>query len=162
MTEAGDSFACFGGTCAVFAGGDGAGEAVAASRSLLLAWHDRFTRFDPASELSRLNADPREAVPVTPLMTRFAAAVAYAAELTGGLVDGTLLGELETAGYRHDLARRPTSRRRSCSPLTAARPTDAARPRSRWTSARSPSGGHPAPGSTAAAWPRACSPMSSP
>ena len=33
-------------------------EAVAMARSFLLGWHDRFTRFDPDSELSRLNADP--------------------------------------------------------------------------------------------------------
>jgi FAD:protein FMN transferase len=36
-------------------------------------------------------------------MARFAASVAYAAELTGGLVDATLLDELERAGYRSDL-----------------------------------------------------------
>jgi thiamine biosynthesis lipoprotein len=107
VTEASDSFACFGGTCAVHVGGDGAREAVTATRRSLLAWHDRFTRFDPASGLSRLNADPRAVVPVTPLMARFAAAVAYAAELTDGLVDATLLGELETAGYQADLGAPP-------------------------------------------------------
>ena len=103
MTEASDSFACFGGTCTVHVGGEGAHEAVAAAKRSLLAWHDRFTRFDADSELSRLNADPRDVVPVTPLMARFAASVANAAELTGGLVDATLLDELERAGYRDDL-----------------------------------------------------------
>lgn len=99
MIEASDSFACFGGTCRVHVGGEGAREAVAVAKRSLLAWHDRFTRFDPQSELSRLNADPRDVVPVTPLMARFAASVAYAAELSGGLVDATLLDELERAGY---------------------------------------------------------------
>jgi thiamine biosynthesis lipoprotein len=103
VTEASDSFACFGGTCAVNVGGDGAREAIAGARRSLLAWHERFTRFAADSELSRLNADPRSVVPVTPLMARFAAAVSQAAELTGGLVDATLLGELEAAGYRDDL-----------------------------------------------------------
>ncbi len=103
MTEANDSFACFGGTCTVHVGGEGAREAVAAAKRSLLAWHDRFTRFDAESELSRLNADPRDVVPVTPLMARFAASAAYAAELTGGLVDAALLDELERAGYRGDL-----------------------------------------------------------
>jgi FAD:protein FMN transferase len=103
VTEATDSFACFGGTCTVHVGGEGAREAVAAAKRSLLAWHDRFTRFDAESELSRLNADPRDVVPVTPLMARFAASVADAAELTGGLVDAALLDELERAGYRGDL-----------------------------------------------------------
>jgi thiamine biosynthesis lipoprotein len=103
MTEACESFACFGANCTVLVAGPGADGMAAAARDLLLAWHDRFTRFDPGSELSRLNADPRAAVSVTPLMARLAAAVADAAELTGGLVDGTLLDEIEAAGYRDDL-----------------------------------------------------------
>ncbi len=106
MTEAGESFACFGSTCSVFVIGDGAREAVADARRSLLDWHARFTRFEPASELSRLNADPRATVPVTPLMARLAAATSAAATLTGGLVDATLLAEIEQAGYTKDL---PTS-----------------------------------------------------
>jgi FAD:protein FMN transferase len=103
MTEAYESFDCFGATCTVLVGGPGADELAAATRDLLLAWHDRFTRFDPDSELSRLNADLRATVPVTPLMGRLAAAVADAAELTDGLVDATLLDEIEAAGYGGDL-----------------------------------------------------------
>jgi FAD:protein FMN transferase len=63
--EIADSFACFGGTCGVLVRGDDeaatAGDAAALVRRRLLAWHDRFTRFDPQSELSRVNADPRPA-----------------------------------------------------------------------------------------------------
>lgn len=73
------------------------------ARSFLREWHDRFTRFDAASELSLLNADPRETVPVSDAMGRFIDAVVTAARRTGGLVDGTLLHALEAAGYRHDL-----------------------------------------------------------
>jgi thiamine biosynthesis lipoprotein len=106
--EARSTFSCFGSTCAVFVIGDGTGatadEALESARSCLLSWHERFTRFDPRSELSRLNADPRHEVPVSPLMARFVHAVAEAARSTGGLVDATLLGELEAAGYRSDLA----------------------------------------------------------
>jgi thiamine biosynthesis lipoprotein len=69
----------------------------------LLDWHDRFSRFLPASELSRLNADPRSAVPVSETMARLAEAVIEAGERSGGLVDGTLAGEIEAAGYRRDL-----------------------------------------------------------
>ncbi len=59
----------------------------------------RLTRFDPASELSRLNSDPREAVPVSPLLARVVRAAIWARERSGGLVDATLLGALEDAGY---------------------------------------------------------------
>ena len=104
LTEARESFDCFGSTCTVLVAGADGHELAAAARDLLLGWHDRFTRFDPDSELSRLNADARATIPVTPMMARLAAAVADAALITGGLVDGTLLDEVEEAGYRADLA----------------------------------------------------------
>ncbi len=108
MPSAHRTFACFGTECAVQVGGpapDGrsAASAADAARDALLAWHGRFTRFSAESELARLNADPRAAVPVTPLMARFAAAARAAAELTGGLVDPTLLRDIERAGYRGEL-----------------------------------------------------------
>jgi thiamine biosynthesis lipoprotein len=100
-------FACFGGTCAAYVSGDACGrsaaEAVARTRSRLLDWHRAFTRFEPGSELSRLNADPRSEVPVSPTMAAFVASALDAAERTGGLVDATLLGRLEAAGYRGQL-----------------------------------------------------------
>jgi thiamine biosynthesis lipoprotein len=104
MTEARRSFECFGSTCTVLVTAADGEELAGAARALLLGWHDRFTRFDPDSELSRLNADNRATIPVTPMMARLAAAVADAALMTGGLVDGTLLDEVEEAGYRADLA----------------------------------------------------------
>jgi thiamine biosynthesis lipoprotein len=107
MPEAHATFPCLGAECAIRVGGDGplgsAEEVVAAAREQLLAWHDRFTRFEPTSELSRFNADPRTTVPVSPEMARFATAVRTAGELSGGLVDATLLGSLEDAGYAGDL-----------------------------------------------------------
>jgi thiamine biosynthesis lipoprotein len=103
MTEACESFACFGAQCTVLVDGPRAEGPAAAARDLLLAWHERFTRFDRNSELSRLNADMSPTVRVTPLMGRLVAAVADAAQLTGGLVDGTLLDEIEAAGYRDEL-----------------------------------------------------------
>lgn len=104
--EAGVSFACFGARCAV-AGDGGCGsaqDAVDRARGRLLSWHARFSRFEPASELCRLNADPRHEVPVGPTMARLAAAVVAAAEASGGLVDATRLDALEAAGYRGDLS----------------------------------------------------------
>jgi thiamine biosynthesis lipoprotein len=106
-TEAIDTFACFGSTCTALVSGAGREgspqQAVARARTALLAWHDRFSRFLPTSELSRMNADPRERVEVTPLMARLAQAAITAGALTGGLVDATLLAEIETAGYTKDL-----------------------------------------------------------
>ncbi len=102
--ETGDSFACFGSTCSVAVGGAAAGDAVRLARERLLAWDERFSRFSPDSELSRLNADPREVVPVSPIMASFLTAAIAAAQQSEGLVDATLLPELEAAGYVGDLA----------------------------------------------------------
>ena len=88
-------FACFGGTCEVRAA-DPAAEARARDR--LIELHARFTRFDPASELERLNADPRPAVRASAELRALARAVRHAGERTGGLVDGTLAAEIAAAG----------------------------------------------------------------
>ena len=101
--EAIETFACFGGEVTVIVVGSGpagsSGEAVAAVKRRMLEWHQQFSRFEPDSELSRLNADPRETVPVSPVMARFVGALLRAAAETGGLVDATLVGEIEAAGY---------------------------------------------------------------
>jgi thiamine biosynthesis lipoprotein len=59
----------------------------------------RLTRFDPASELCALNADPRAEVPASPLLRRAVQAALLGARRTGGLADPTLLGAVEAAGY---------------------------------------------------------------
>src|SRR4051794_26834241 len=90
-----ETFACFGSECAILVAGHGsrggAAEAAAHARRALLAWHARFTRFQASSELSRLNADGREVVPVTAVMARLAMAVVRAGQMTGGVVDATLV-----------------------------------------------------------------------
>jgi FAD:protein FMN transferase len=64
--------------------------------------HETLTRFAPDSELSRLNADARSVVPASPLLRRFAAAVAWAGRHSAGLVDATILDAVIAAGYdRH-------------------------------------------------------------
>ncbi len=65
------------------------------------------TRFEAASELSRLNADPREAVPASATLRAAVAAALSAARLTGGLVDPTLCTEMERAGYAASLGTAP-------------------------------------------------------
>jgi thiamine biosynthesis lipoprotein len=100
-------FDCFGGSCGVYVEGEAPGESAAVAaeraRTSLLLWHKRFSRFIAGSELSRLNADPREVVPVSALMGRLAATARAAAEQTGGLVDATMVHELIAAGYDLEL-----------------------------------------------------------
>ncbi len=102
--ESGDSFRCFGGTTTVIVGGGEDPEAaIALARSRLLEAHLRLSRFLPDSELSRLNRDPEPTVPASALMRRLVAAAAEAGLRSGGLVDATLLGPIEDAGYRFSL-----------------------------------------------------------
>jgi len=67
----------------------------------------RLTRFEPASELCRLNADPRASVPASDVMLRFAGLIAWAGQLSHGLVDGTCLEAVERAGYTRSLGTEP-------------------------------------------------------
>ena len=55
------------------------------------AWADRLTRFTPSSELSRLNGDPRLAVPVGPTLAAVLDWGRAAEVLTGGIVDVAML-----------------------------------------------------------------------
>ena len=107
MSEVSERFDCFGSTCGAFVIGHGregsAEEAVALVRARLQDWHARFSRFLPDSELSRLNADAREEVPVAALMLLIAQSVRLAATITGGLVDCTMVDQIEAAGYIDDL-----------------------------------------------------------
>jgi thiamine biosynthesis lipoprotein len=107
--EQSETFPCFGTTCGAWVIGDSAlGDAraaVATVRRRLLAWHLQFSRFEPDSELCGLNRDPRTTVPVSPAMVRFVETALAAASLTGGLVDPTLLSEIERAGYDRHLER---------------------------------------------------------
>lgn len=106
--EISETFDCFGSSCAAFVIGSGrqgsARFAVDRVRRKLEAWHRRFSRFLPDSELSLLNDDDRREVPVSPLMARFAQAAVIAGSFTGGLVDATLIDQIESAGYAEDLS----------------------------------------------------------
>ena len=62
--------------------------AAVAVEQLLRRHHALLTRFDPDSELSRLNADPREEVPISEVLAGGLRAALHGAELTDGLVDG--------------------------------------------------------------------------
>jgi thiamine biosynthesis lipoprotein len=84
------------------------------ARERLGALAARLTRFDAASELCRLNADPRWVVPASRTLRTAVRAALAGAERTGGLADPTLLGAIERAGYARSLAGR------RCAPLGAA------------------------------------------
>jgi thiamine biosynthesis lipoprotein len=134
-----ETFPCFGGQCSVHVlGGGPAGTArnaaLRAKRSLR-DWQDQFSRFVPDSELSRLNRDPHETVAVSHGMARFIESALIAAERTGGLVDPTLLAELERAGYSEHFDRVGVPLERS---LTLAPPRAAGghSPSARWRNIR--------------------------
>jgi thiamine biosynthesis lipoprotein len=108
MNEAIESFECFGAQVNVIVMGEGAAGAPTAAaqlaKGLLLGWHSQFSRFEPGSELSLLNRDPRATVPVSRVMAELLRATVLAAEQSGGLVDATMIREIEDAGYAEHLA----------------------------------------------------------
>jgi thiamine biosynthesis lipoprotein len=108
--EARRCFDCFGGTVTVLVGdadADRAEAAAATAETRLLDGHARLSRFLPESELSQLNRDPRGTVPVSRLLLEVAASARWAGLLSDGLVDATLLDDLERAGYRESRAGEP-------------------------------------------------------
>lgn len=105
--EAGDAprgdarFRAMGSDCRVIVvGGDAADLAWAEDqvRALEAAW----TRFNPASELSRINAQAGRAVPASPEMLMLARRAVRAEALTGGRFDPLLGGEIVALGYDRD------------------------------------------------------------
>jgi thiamine biosynthesis lipoprotein len=94
--------------------------------------HRKLTRFDALSELSALNAEPRERLLVSTTLAVALDAALWAARRSHGLVDPTLVDELEAAGYassRANLTPAPIERA-----LAVAPERHPARPRSgsRW------------------------------
>ena len=78
-----------------------------AARDLIEDLEARLTRFDPDSELCRLNRDPRTAVPASAPLRAAVAAALDGAAATGGLADPTLLGAVVRAGYARSLVGHP-------------------------------------------------------
>jgi thiamine biosynthesis lipoprotein len=76
-----------------------AAEAADRARSYIRDFDAALSRFKPASQLCALNADPRERVPAAALLRRAVEAGLEAARRSGGLVDPTLMREIEEAGY---------------------------------------------------------------
>jgi thiamine biosynthesis lipoprotein len=76
-----------------------AAEAAAQAQRFVEGFDAALSRFKPESELCALNRDPRERVPASDLLRRAVSAGLAAAERSAGLVDPTLVGEVEDAGY---------------------------------------------------------------
>ncbi|HWB68838.1 MAG TPA: FAD:protein FMN transferase [Solirubrobacterales bacterium] len=102
--EARQDFDCFGGRVAVSMRGEEGEARLALARETLRDAHRRLSRFEPDSELSRMNGDPRRVIPASPLLRRLVIAAYTAGELSGGLVDATLLDEIERLGYIDSVA----------------------------------------------------------
>jgi FAD:protein FMN transferase len=79
--------------------GGAAVAAVDAERRLVADFEATLSRFRPESELCALNADPRQVVPASELLRAAVKAGVAAAARSGGLVDPTLIGEIESIGY---------------------------------------------------------------
>jgi len=80
-------------------GMDPAPAAAEQAREFVAEFDATLSRFKPESELSALNSDPRERVPASELMRTAVKAGLEAAQRSGGLVDPTLVGEIESVGY---------------------------------------------------------------
>lgn len=93
------SFAALGTTVRLIGSGPHGALAVTRAFAQIRNYHRRLSRFEPDSELSRLNADPRAVVPASPLLRSAVRAGLQAARRSDGLVDPCLLGALEAAGY---------------------------------------------------------------
>ena len=106
--------------------------AAADARRFVSQFEAALSRFRLDSELSHLNEDPRERVPASELLRGAVKAGLAAAELSGGLVDPTLVDEIEAAGYFASRAGLPSGPLAAA--LEAAPPRRPARPRSgaRW------------------------------
>ncbi|MFI4984623.1 MAG: FAD:protein FMN transferase [Solirubrobacterales bacterium] len=74
-------------------------EAAAGERRYIEDFARRLSRFRPESELCAFNADRLHEVPTSILLRMAVAAGLWAAERSGGLVDPTLVNEIEAIGY---------------------------------------------------------------
>ncbi|HEY1285227.1 MAG TPA: FAD:protein FMN transferase [Solirubrobacterales bacterium] len=104
------------------------------ARRFVVEFDAALSRFKPGSELCELNADPRERVPASDLMREAVRAGLAAAQRSCGLVDPTLIREIQSAGYTESRAGMPGAplgaALEEAPPRRPARPHSAARWRS--------------------------------
>jgi thiamine biosynthesis lipoprotein len=102
--------------------------AALAAGASLRSMHRSLTRFDPGSELSRLNAATDRTVATSPLVLDFLEAARWAWRHTDGLVDAAVLESLERCGYAESRVDRSPAPLAAA--IAAAPPRRAARRRS--------------------------------
>lgn len=98
------SWSALGTTCRVWLVGDGAEAATARAQARVAELEDRWSRFRPESDVSRLNRASGEPVVVHPTTVALVEQAVAWWEATNGLFDPTVLEALETAGYDRDRA----------------------------------------------------------
>jgi len=79
--------------------GEGNAEAVEGVQRMFDTAEERMSRFKPDSELSRLNRSAGSTRRVSPLLFDVVEAAVWAASITGGIFDPTLLKAMEAIGY---------------------------------------------------------------
>jgi FAD:protein FMN transferase len=89
------TFASMGSDIRFVIDGPGAADAAQRERAYVEDFAVRLSRFRADSELSVLNGDPRDVVPASQLLRTAVAAGVWAAQRSGGLVDPTLVAEIE-------------------------------------------------------------------
>jgi thiamine biosynthesis lipoprotein len=102
------TFESLGGECELFAVGVDP-QALAAAESWIRRMHDRLTRFEPTSELSRLNASRGRWFAISPELEALLRESLRAYEVSDGLVNVAVLPALLAAGYTRDFAAGPTA-----------------------------------------------------
>lgn len=103
-------FESLGGECELFAIGIGQ-DVLATSEAWIRRMHDRLTRFEPNSEVSRFNASA-EWFAVSPELEALLRESLRAFDISDGLVNVAVLPALRAAGYTRDFAAGPTERTR--------------------------------------------------
>lgn len=101
---ASSSFSSMGTDVAVLAPPSQLTAAVGIVRPLFAAWDERFSRFRPGSELSRLNRSAGTSFSASEPMLEVVSAAIAAARATGGLFDPSVAPRLVALGYDRDFA----------------------------------------------------------
>jgi thiamine biosynthesis lipoprotein len=102
------TFNALGGECELY-GINVEAAALQQGQTWTLRMHDRLTRFEPNSELSRLNASGGRWLRLSPELEALLRESLRAFELSDGLVNVAVLPALLAAGYTRDFAAGPTA-----------------------------------------------------
>jgi thiamine biosynthesis lipoprotein len=101
------TFMALGGECELY-GIDVEAGALEQAQAWIARMHDRLTRFEPNSELSRLNASRGRPFAISPELEALLRESLRAFEVSDGLVNAAVLPALLAAGYTRDFAAGPT------------------------------------------------------